>query len=68
MNTGTTNMSIEEFIKNETDKKFNDFKEKAKEKGLVLGKLDELYFRAGVSYGISIAGLSLVNIDTSKLI
>lgn len=61
-------MTMEEIIKYETEKRFNDFKEKAKENGLVIGPMEELYFKSGVSYGISIAGLALVNIDGSKLL
>ena len=63
-----TNMDIEEFIKNEVDKRFNNLKEKAKLQGLVIGPMEEVYFKSGVSYGISIAGLALVNIDVSKLL
>ena len=38
------------------------------DKGGSLGALEELYFKMGVSYGISIAGLALVNIDAANLL
>lgn len=63
-----TIMNTEEFIKKETDKRINEFKEKAKEKGLTITENDETYLRMGIGFGISIAGLCLVNIDITKLV
>ena len=61
-------MSIEENIKSETDIRFNQIKEAMKDKGVTLGPSEELYFKMGVSYGISIAGLALVNINAGDLL
>lgn len=68
MDANIMNMSMEEVIKYETNKRFNDLKEGAKAKGLILGEMEELYFKMGVAYGISIAGIALVNVDGNKLI
>ena len=62
------NMSTEEFIKYKTDEYFNNIKEKSKEKSVYLVPMEELYFKMGVAYGVSMAGLALVNIDTNNLI
>ena len=37
-------MSINDVIKNETDKRLNQFKEDAKSRGLIISEMDELYF------------------------
>lgn len=61
-------MHSEEFIKTETEKRIEDLSNKYKEKGLVLGELEKTMIRIGVSYGIVIAGLSLVNTDLTELV
>ena len=53
-------MSIDENIKIETDKRLNELKQRAAEKGIVLSAMEEIYFKMGIKYGIMIAGLSLV--------
>lgn len=58
---------IEEVIKKETEKRVNELKEKLIQNGSSLSNMDELYLRMGIAYGISIAGLGLVNIDAYKL-
>ena len=60
--------TTKEYIKNEMDKRIDDFREKAKTKGLVLSELDESYLKIGMVYGLSIAGLALVNIDLHDLV
>lgn len=62
------NMTMEEVIKYETEKRFNDLKIRAQAQGLIVGEKEELYFKTGVAYGISIAGLALVNVDSQKLL
>lgn len=61
-------MSFEEVVKYQTDKRINEYKEKAKAKGLILSELDETYFRMGVAFGIAIAGLGLGNFDGTVLV
>ena len=60
--------TTKEYIKNEMDKRIYEFREKAKAKGLVLSELDETYLRMGMVYGLTIAGLALVNIDLGDLV
>lgn len=61
-------MNAEEIIKEETNKRINEFKKQAKERGIPFSSLDETYMRMGIGYGIAIAGLALVNIDTTKIV
>ena len=61
-------MSTEEIIKNETEKHIVRIKNKLKEDGYNLTKEAESYFRLGVQYGITIAGLALVKTETNNLI
>ena len=61
-------MTAEECIKVETEKRWKQIKERAEANGMILGPMEELYFKTGVTCGISISGLALVNIDGSKLL
>lgn len=61
-------MSFEEVVKYQTDKRINEYKERAKAKGLILSELDETYFRMGVAYGLAIAGMGLANFDGAILV
>lgn len=59
---------IEEIIKNKTEEHVNELKEKLRQNGTTLSNMDEMYFRMGIAYGITIAGLGLVNIESNKLV
>ena len=61
-------MSNEEFIKVESDKRIEEFKNKYKERGMVFDELQETMMRIGIAHGITIAGLALVNTDLTKLV
>ena len=53
-------MSAEKIIKTETDKFVRSFRRKAIQKGTNLSSSDEMLLRAGVQYGIYIAGCALI--------
>ena len=56
-------MTVEKIIKDETDKFIDDFRKRAEGKGGDLSSTDELLLRAGVHYGIIIAGRALIGAE-----
>ena len=53
--------SMEQVIKEKTDETVNKMKEKLKLNGHIMNDFEEMIFRSGVSHGILISGLALVN-------
>ena len=57
-------MSIESVIKEKIDEVVNRMKRKCLEEGLLFGEKEELMYRSGITQGICIAGLALLNTPT----
>lgn len=53
--------SMEQVIKEKTEETVNKMKEKLKENGHIMDDFEEMIFRSGISHGILISGLALVN-------
>lgn len=53
---------MEEFIRNKANEMINDYKNKCENAGVVLTERDEQMLRAGMSYGLTLASLGLVNL------
>lgn len=61
--------NFEENLKRHTDESVNTFKKIwLKKTGSELNGVQELIFRAGISHGIMIGGLSMTKADTSYLL
>lgn len=52
-------MSVEEYIKQKTDEMVNKFKQDCAAKGVVMNEENETYLRMGMSYGITLASMTL---------
>lgn len=61
-------MNTEEFVKEKINEMVDKFKTVSEAKGITLSEIDIMYFKSGIVHGMLIAGLSMVNIDGSKLI
>lgn len=58
-------MTMEDVIKQETERFINNYKQKLKENGYIIDPLNETMLRTGISQGIAIAGLALVNVPAN---
>ena len=52
---------MEQVIKDKTEEMVNQTRQKMNANGRIMGQSEELFFRMGISHGIMIGGLSLVN-------
>lgn len=61
--------TMEEVVREETEKVVNRVKEKCKTNNITFENRDELMLKTGIAYGIMIAGLSItqINLDSSIL-
>lgn len=53
--------NMEQVIKEKTEEIVNKMKEKLKENGHIMDDFEEMIFRSGISHGLMIGGLALVN-------